>query len=395
MFRCRHLCIVVSLLAASVLAGCAQGGHTLTISDSLISDGAYIGLINSYTMIRQDFDSGRIMRARARVLAMKKDHADYARARAFLKSTIEPARLRIFLHYLHMAQRLEADRLWSEAMWAYDQAASVTIKPERMQAKRDEMEIRMRQLRLDKLIVQRRWLDRLLLDGVRHYNAPRGLDANDETFARLREQYNDQLEGRASLAIREARRQLHNGLPEIAYMEIESYLRMQPDASGARVLRDEIVAAIPKGIVIPPLSAKEKSVEEAVAARQAGAGVIVTEEQIQAALKKDDLIKARALVHQFRRNGGSGADRLLATVEKKLDASAASLFAKGSVQFRHEHLASAIDYWRQAVALNPDEPEYVEALRRARQLQERLSLLRGKLGDEKNGQGGNDMPRRE
>jgi len=394
MSRYRCLLFTVLVLAGSVLAGCAQGRHALAVSDVLISGGEYIGLINSYTMIRQDFESGRIMRARARVLAMTEEHKDYARAHAFLNKIIEPARLRIFVHYLHTAQRLEANKLWSEAMWAYDQAGSVTIKPERMQAKRTAMEIRMRQLRLDMLIAHRRGLDRLLLGDAHHYDAPRGLDANDETFGRLREQYNEQLDERASLAIREARRQLRKGLPEIAYMEIESYLRMQPGATGARQLRDEIVAVMPRGIVIPPLPGKETPVRRSVASGQIGAEPLVSEEQIQAALKKDELIRARELAHLFRRSGGSGADRLLAKVDKKLSERAAGLFAKGSQAFRQEKLESAIQYWHEAVDLNPDEPEYVEALRRARQLQERLSLLRGQV-DSESRQGGGDAAEKE
>jgi len=393
--RSGHLLFAIVVVITSLFAGCASDKYSLRAPDMLIAGGEYIGLINSYTMIRQDFDSGRVMRARARVLALPKDHADYERAQAFLKNTIEPARLRVFVHYLHMAQQREADKLWSEAMWAYDQAGSVTIKPELMQAKRDQMEIRLRQLRLDELIAHRRSRDQLLLADLHHYDAPRGLDPNDETYGRLREQYNDQLDERASLAIREARRQLHQELPEMAYMEIESYLRMQPDASGGVQLREEILAAMPKGLVIPPLPGRAAPGRKAVVTGPDRLDRAVSEEQIEAALKKEDLIRARALVHQLRRSGGSGADRLLAKVEKQVAARAADLFAKGSKAFRQEKLASAIGYWHEAVDLNPDEPEYVEALRRARQLQERLSLLRGQVENDKNAPGGSSVSEKE
>jgi len=392
----RHGCLLfaISVFAVSVFAGCAQGRHTLIASDAHISGGKYVGLINSYSRIRQDFDKGRIMRARARVLAMQKGDKDYARARTFLMRTIEPTRRRIFVYYLHTAQRLEANKQWSKAMWAYDQASSVTIKPSKMEAKRDEMEIRMRQLRLDKLIVHRRKLDRLLMDDAHAYDAPRGLDPNDDTYGRMRDQYNDLLDERESLAIREARRQLRKGLPEIAYMEIESYLRMQPGSIAGKILRHEILAAMPKGLVIPPYPGKEMPVRKSVANRQVEPDKVVSEKQIQEALKQGDLIRARSLAHLFRRNGGSGADSLLAKINKKLAAKAASLFAKGSNEFRHERLASAVAYWHKAVDLNPDQPEYVESLRRARQLQERLELLRGQVDSKKNGsrQGGKNMP---
>jgi len=44
--------------------------------------------------------------------------------------------------------------------------------------------------------------------------------------------------------------------------------------------------------------------------------------------------------------------------------------------FQQEKLDQAIRYWRKAVALRPDQTEYVDALRRAELLKERLGMLR-------------------
>jgi len=102
----------------------------------------------------------------------------------------------------------------------------------------------------------------------------------------------------------------------------------------------------------------------------------VSEKQIVAAMKSDDLPKALQLAQIYQRDGGKGADKLLALIQRKMAARAARLFAKGSNAFAQEKLDLAIGYWRGATLLQPETSEYRDALRRARQLKERLSLLR-------------------
>ena len=70
------------------------------------------------------------------------------------------------------------------------------------------------------------------------------------------------------------------------------------------------------------------------------------------------------------------ATELLAKIQMRIEKKASDLFAKGGVAFRQEQLDRAIQLWGEAVSLMPKEAEYVEALRRARQLKERLTLLR-------------------
>ncbi len=62
-----------------------------------------------------------------------------------------------------------------------------------------------------------------------------------------------------------------------------------------------------------------------------------------------------------------------------LEKAASALFAQGSIAFRKEHIDDAVKLWGQAVSMQPENSEYVDALRRAMQLQERLHLLRSDL----------------
>jgi len=364
--------------AALLLSGCAERLQGVTVSGVFLSGGMKFGLVHSLTMIHHDFEQGQIMRARARVLAMPTEHADYARAQAFLRNHIEPARRRVFTHYLHRARRMAAKKQWSEAMWAYDQAISVTVKPDRMIARRNEMALKVRQLRLNRMIVHRRKQDRLLLADMRSYDTPHGLDPEDEIYSRIREKYSDDLNRCSTEAIREARRYLRKGLPEIAYVEIESYLRLQPDSASGVTLRKKILAAMPAGLVIPLQGKLHAGRANRVKVQENDEknDETVTEADVQSALKAGDLIRARVLAELFHRSGGRGAEALLARVDRERKLQAASLFRTGGEAFRREQLEPAIQYWREAVALNPDEQEYAEALRRARQLQERLLLLR-------------------
>ncbi|MFQ5518804.1 MAG: hypothetical protein ACE5E3_02255 [Mariprofundus sp.] len=369
-----------ALVIALMLAGCqtGKGKFDHAVDDLLIKGSEAFNIMNTYAVIQHDFKRGRIMRARARVLAMDKSHRDYDKSYKLLKQKIEPARRRVFVHYLRTAKRHEKNRAWSKAMWAYDQARAVTIKPEIMAKKYAEMEVNMRQLRFKTLRDLRRKEDRILLADARAYEAPRGIDPKDDVYGRMREHYNDMLDDRANRAFREARRFLRKGLPEIAYIEIESYMFLQPGTTQGQTLLAEIRRAMPKTLVIAAVE-KSAAPKQTVIKRIAKPKE-VTAKQVQSAVKSGKLVEARQLAQIYRRNGGKGADKLLAQIEKKLKAQAVALFAKGSRAFQKEQLVLAIQHWTDAVALVPEESEYVEALRRAKQLQERLSLLQNQHG---------------
>jgi len=365
------------MFISMTLAACQTGrsGLDKTVDDFLVKGSEAFNVMNTYVVIRHDFKRGRIMRARARVLAMSKSNPDYDKAHQLLDQKIEPARRRIFTHFLRMAKKLEKQKRWSEAMWAYDQATAVTIKPEIMQQRRAVMEQHLRQLRLERLLTQRRKEDRTLLDYAAAYTPPKGISQLDEIYERLREHYNDLLDDRANQSFREALHFLSRNKPEIAYVNIESFLRLQPDSIKGRKLLASIQLKMPSFIHIPQKHPPASVASKRVMRKRVTHPKEVTAEQIQGALKAGELLQAKQLAHIYRHNGGKGADKLLAQVQKKVAAKAASLFASGSSAFRREQLDRAIGYWNDAVALAPAQSEYVESLRRARQLQERLKLL--------------------
>jgi tetratricopeptide (TPR) repeat protein len=377
-----------------MLSGCAASEQT--------KDKIYAGFLKKsstapgliYASLKHDLESGRIMKARSKVLAMKQSDKDYARAHKLLKEKIEPARRRLFVHYLRKAKRAEANKLWSDAMVAYKQAKDVTIKPAVMENKRLKMEYKLRQLRFNILLKQRRREDKVLLANPEAYKPPRGTSPEDKVFYRKRGHYEDDLDDRAARAYREARLFLRRGIPEIAYIDIESYLRFQPDSDRGKKLIKEIREAIPRALTIPrarkivqkaavknKLVKTRSPVKQDQAKRVAVSGLI-SAEQIQALLQRGELLSAKQYAQAYRREGGKDAAQLLAKIQRKIKREASDLFAKGGVAFRQEHLGRAIQYWSDAIALMPEEPEYVEALRRARQLEERLTLLR-QAGDEK------------
>lgn len=360
--------LIIVVTFSLILSACAAG-------EKLLEQGIRLQIVNPYAEIKRDFERGRIMRARRLVLGMEKGDPDYELAHTYLKKKIEPARRRIFVHYLRSAKVMEQRKQWSSAMEAYAKAKSVTIKPEVMEKKRVEMEFRMRKLRFERLLVQKRKEDAAWLNDLRSYEPSRGISPKDEVYQRQRELFNDALDERADYAYSEAKRYLRRDLPEIAYVEIESHLRLQPGSGkGERVLT-EVKEKLPSQLKIKLRVPKSRNKAHSAPKRNSSLEA-VTSDQIHEVMKKGDLLEARRLVQNYRRSDGKDAERLQRQIEKKAESRAAELFAKGSIAFRKEKLDKAISNWGEAVALMPDQAEYVEALHRARQLKERLNLLR-------------------
>lgn len=362
--------VMTMLVSVLLLAACGAGTAGKMSVGNLFAGGG-----NAYAMIEQDLKNGRIMQAREKALAMVKAHTDYERVHKLLDEKIEPARRRIFVHYLRLARDNEKSGSWSDAQLAYEQAKAVTIKPDEMEAKRIEMERRVRQFRFEKLIEQHRQEDHALLSFAPGYVPAKGLDPMDDVYLRQLEQYNEGLDDRADRAYRESKRYLRNKQYGPAYVEIESYMRLQPDASRGEKLLAAIKRDMPAWLQVPPLqtvTGKPARVDKRITAPKKE----VTIQDVQDALKKDDLIAAKHLAQLYRRNGGKGTDTLLGQIQNKLDARSDALFARGSTAFRQEQLDDAIRYWSEAVALTPEKTEYVAALNRAKQLKERLNLLR-------------------
>ncbi len=374
--KLRH--VMTIFVSVFLLAACSVGTGSKMDVGSLIARGG-----NTYAMAKYDLENGRIMQARTRVLALAKSHDDYERAHKLLDEKIEPARRRIFVHYLRLAKDYEKNKRWSDAILAYEQAKAVTIKPDKMEKKRTEMEQNMRQFRLEKLIEQRRKEDHNLLSYAHSYVPVSGISPKDEVYVRQQALYNEALDDRAAIAYKESKRYLRAKQYGPAYVEIESHLRLQPDSSQGAKQLEVIQQEMPAWLIVPPLqtasttTAKTARTAKIVrAAKRMTAPKEVTIKQVMTAMKKDDLPAAKYLAQIYRRNGGKGVDKILAQIQKRLDVRSDALFAKGSKAFREEHLDTAIQYWSESVALTPEKTEYVEALNRAKQLKERLNLLR-------------------
>ena len=362
------------LLVALLLSGCGglltkEGGSTTKFS-----------FLNTYEAALSDYKQGRVMTSRARIIAMDKTRDDYPQALELLKRKVEPARLRLLRHYNTKAKAAEQAGRWFQAMEFYRQAADHSTKPAVLKQRRDNMELKMRQERMDSLLIQRRAEDSALLAWPEAYEPPKGVSPKDAIFERAREHAQDMIEDRASLVYREARRYMGKDQPEIAYIEAESYLRLEPDSDRGKRLMEDIKNAIPKAIQVAPVTAVRS--KNGKLSKRSTLPDSVTLEQVKALIGKGEWVKAKKFALVYRREGGKDAERLLKQIQSSIEKEAAALFARGGAEFRRENLTEAIRYWEQAVALMPENVEYVDALRRAQQLQERLQVLKSEAEGE-------------
>jgi len=139
----------------------------------------------------------------------------------------------------------------------------------------------------------------------------------------------------------------------------------------------EVREAMPKGLVVRALKKKgfEKKIHREILVKVHGA----RKSDVIKLMRQGMWVQAKEIALLYRRNEGVGADKLLKDVNEGSEKAAAVLFARGSIAFRKEHIDVAVKMWGQAVVMQPENPEYVDALRRATQLQERLHLLRSDL----------------
>jgi len=346
-----------------------------------ISKASSFGFLNSYDMALKDFEAGKVMEARARVLAIDPEREDYKQAQELLKNKIDPSRLRLLKHYEVKGQKAEADKAWGKATDLYLQAAEFSLKPDIFVGYSKSMDMKMRQTRLDDLLEKRRSEDLVWLQWLNAYEPPQGIKSKDSAYARMREYISDSVEDRAQHMYREAKRYLRKDMAGVAYVEIESYLRFVPDSDPGKNLLEEVRAAMPKNLVIA--TEKGKKVQKAtINKRKINESVTqaVTNDagkkNLQALISKGDWVPAKQAALVYRRHGGEDADKILQRIDLGMERKATALFAQGSQAFRQEHIDKAVKLWDEAVALQPENTEYVNALRRAMQLQERLHLLR-------------------
>lgn len=333
--------------------------------------------LNSYNMALKDYQAGKIMQARAHVLAIGVERDDYKQAQTLLKNKINPARIRLLRHYKAKGKKAEKDKKWAKAMAFYQQTAELSVEPDIFLSYVSDMELKMRQKRMDALLKQRRLEDDVWERWSRSYEAPLGVKASDIVFSRMRTSIENEIENRAAHSYREARRYLDKGMAGVAYVEAESYLRLIPVSERGRHLMLEVREAMPKGLVVRALKKKgfEKKIHREILVKEHGA----RKSDVIKLMRQGMWVQAKEIALLYRRNEGVGADKLLKDVNEGSEKAAAVLFARGSIAFRKEHIDVAVKMWGQAVVMQPENPEYVDALRRATQLQERLHLLRSDL----------------
>jgi len=357
--------------ACLFLTGCATGGGGASVKGSVLP------FLNSYSMALQDYNAGKVMEARARVLAMDVGRDDYKQAQTLLKNKINPARIRLLRHYKAKGKKAEKNHEWSKAMVFYQQAAEFSAKPEIFLAYVSNMELKMRQERMDTLLKQHRLEDDAWIRWSRSYEAPRGVKASDVVFSRMRSSIESDIEDRAARSYREARRYLKKEMVGVAYIEAESYLRLMPASEKGQRLMLEVREAMPKELVVRALGKKTlvKKVHRKISAKEHS----TSKSDVIKLMKQAKWLQAKESALLYRRYEGKGAGELLKAVNAGLKKAAFALFAQGSIAFRKEHIDDAVKLWGQAVAMQPENSEYVDALRRAMQLQERLHLLRSDL----------------
>jgi len=352
------------MLCVMFLASCAGGLDYKSPSFSFS---------NGYDKAVKAYHTGQVMQARERVLAMNPKDEDYKKARRLLRKVINPARLRLVRHYKALGKEADEKGLWDKAIQYYLQASEFSAQPKIFHKKAHYMELKMRQKRMNMLLAQRRLEDKAWLAWAGAYEPPLGVDAHDVAYARMRELMQDDLNERADRAYSEAKRNLSRNMPDVAYVEVESFLRLRPGSDSGKALMLDVRKAMPKGLSIVSKSSVNNA---AKAILKQNGNKKIRKRDVLALMKKGRLLKAKKLAVLYRRQSGDGGDQLLRDIAIKMKKSSAMLFKQGNVAFRNEHIAMAVSLWRKAVAFQPNNMEYADALRRAEQLQDRLKLLR-------------------
>ena len=354
------------LLLVLLLSACGAGSGISKRVDGLKS--VTFNVVGSYKAALNYYERGDIMLARSAAIRTDAKRPDYPDAQKLLRKNIEPARLRLLRHYKRMAEREEQRGALYRAKEFYLKTAAVWVGDDVMLREVARVDLILRQRRLNQLAEQRRKEDNQLLDALNRYDPPKGLDPKDQPIARELERMQDFVMTRGRNAWRAAKRELHEGHPEIAYVEAESYLRLRPGARNGPLLMQEVKEALPKGLRIPRESRRQRS-------KPSTAPQHVTTDQINQLMQQEHWIRAYEYAMIYRREGGDEADKLLQTINKTLKKQAEMAFRAGQAAFQAEQLDKAVEQWGLAAELQPDNRDYTDSLRRAQELQERFKIL--------------------
>jgi len=364
--------LLLSAVTVVLLQGCATldspSTHTIMAS-------------TSYDAVLKDYKSGRILQARRKILHMRHNRPDYQRSKKLLTNKIEPARRRLLKYYSQKARSAVSHKQWVDAERFYKQAVEFSLGDSRLKRKKQAISLKISQIRLSKLIRQRRKEDKILLRWMHAYEVPIGLEPRDEPFIRMLRERQHQINIRVNLSLTEAHRYLSKGYPEVAYVEIESYLFFRPKSKMGRKFREEIKKALPKGINTHPLrrNVHRRTIHHAVKhshAKKAPAPQQVKASDIEELIKQGNLTEALQSSIAYYNSGGANAEQYLRRLEKARQSAAKAYFKRGKLAFQNENLDRAVELWSKAVKFAPDHDEYAASLQRAEQLQERLNVLR-------------------
>ncbi|MDX8389611.1 MAG: hypothetical protein R8M38_03880 [Mariprofundaceae bacterium] len=368
----KSLCLLL-LLASLLLSGCATQLNAVLPK-----------IFINYASVLYDFERGEIMLSREKTLKIDKEHNDYKRAHELLRSKIEPARKRLLKHYKKKAKHAENKKLWATSAQYYAQALRLSLKKEALDKKLKQQQLRIRQVRLNHLIELRRQEDKTLKLWINSYRKPpKGLTEKDAPYMRKRRHHQELLAEWTNSRYLEARRYLRKGFPEVAWVEIESHLRMDPDSGKGKKLAITIKEAIPHDLVIPKAGKKRlvtRKTKKVTPTKEKPVNAIirgVTVKEIREQMRKGNWLEAKAMASRYHSDAGRDANTLLKEVNQGTMREAERVFNKGQVAFSKEKLKEAVIAWQRAVELMPDNIAYWEQLQRAEQLQERLDVLRG------------------
>jgi len=326
--------------------------------------------LNSYKAALHDFEQGRLMEARAKIVAMDKDRDDYQKARHLLRYHIDPSRKKMLQFYLDRARAHEKKFEWSLAARDFGQAAYFSIKPKQWLRHQHRLEIKIRQRRFDLLRRELQYEDQQVLARAHAFVAPRGL-RDDAILKRWQQMRWDAIDDRAQVHYRAANRQLREGFPELGFAYLQSMLRLAPGDGRAIRLMGALKKKIPSAINLTPIHGKKHGKREKSMARMSRLKV-QSAKQIRRLMANKKWAQARRYALAWKRQGGQDADALLAIQSKQSQ----RLFNQGRQAVKEEHLPLAVTLWQQAVMLSPTNQEYRKALVWAQQMQERLQLLR-------------------
>ena len=361
--------VYVILIAALLLSGCAGKGG---FNDFRVS----VGLISSYKAAEEAFKKGEMMEARQRLVSIKKTDKDYDKARRFLNNKVDPARFKLLRYYARKGKSEEADGHWAQAEEAYKAAAGLSRSPKALLRYQKAMNIKARQLRMQSLYMQRLQEDDAWLEWLDNYTPPRGLLGDDVAFALARDDLAEVLEYRVDHALWLANKHKKLGLPEIAWVYADSYLRFKPDSRKAKDLKQAMQKIMPSGLSVAKIDKKTAAKKIKKVYERKPVHKKVSKKDVQLLMKEGKWAEAKRAALTLRRQGNPDADALLKVIEQKTSALAARAYEQGNIAFRKEHIAQAVSFWEKAVQWMPDEQLYVDTLRRGRKVQERLAALK-------------------